>query len=498
MIVRRRAPPLIPALAVGTTGGVLALLSAAGVLGQRAVFASLTLLLLIYLSVEIARVRRVQGDGWLINPAVVASVLTFGLSFALSNVLFFLPAERIEIVGLVPDVTPAMVKLMWLVLLGAIGMWLGYWLPMASGLASPAVRRIVSRWFSASDKPRKLALPALVALGLATRLLQIKLGVFGYSSSYDRLMEMGSFTQYLSMGASLGTVALVVASLRYFSERPRANTRAWFVFILVLEIVFGLLSGFKSQVVMPFVIVGACKYLRSGALPKVWLAWFFGALLFAYVAIEPFRAARSANDFQAASTAQIVDLFIASRGNDIVADNPTPVWLALAARSSFSYIGSLGVSYKDEVKSLPEGTPDFLRNIALAPAYAFIPRLIWKSKPAGDVGLWYTQNVMGHEMYSSTAMGPVTYLYFAGGAFAVFVGLLCFGVLHKLLVLLVPPAAGSARAFVYLSLLPTVANINSAVDGTVVALLRMVPLLLLLQYLIYQRVRPAHARRQAR
>lgn len=487
MRARRRAPPLIPALATGATGGVLALLSATGMLGPRAVFSSLTLLLLIYLGFEIARVRRVHADQWLLYPPVIASVLTFGLSFGLGNVLFFLPSETIELVGLVPDVTPAMVKLMWLALLGAIGMWLGYWLPVASRLASPAVQRAVSRWFSVSDKPRNLALPILVSLGFATRLLQIKLGVFGYSSSYDRLIEMGSITQYLAMGASLGAAALIVSSLGYFSERPSRSMRAWFVCVLALEVVFGLLSGFKSQVAMPFVIVGVCKYLHSGVLPKVWLIWFFAAVIFSYIAIEPFRAAKNSSDFRGTSAAEIIDLFIDSRGDDVAVNRSTPVWVSFIARGSLSYVGSLGVSYRDEFEDLPAGSPDFIRNIAMAPAYAFVPKLIWRNKPAGNLGLWYTQVVVGNDINSSTAMGPVTYLFFAGGAVAVFVGFLFFGIVQKILVLLIRPTEGSARALVYLSILPTISNIDSAVDGTVVSVFRMIPLLFLLQYFLYQR-----------
>src|SRR3546814_15261390 len=89
--------------------------------------------------------------------------------------------------------------------------------------------------------------------------------------------------------------------------------------------------------------------------------------------------------------------------------------------------------WSSDVCSSDLGSPTFLTNIALSPAYAFIPRVIWKEKPSGDLGLWYTHVVMGLGSYSSTAMGPVTYLYFAGGALAVFVGFMGFGILQKVL-----------------------------------------------------------------
>jgi len=485
---RRRAPPVIPALAAGATGALLALLSSNGLVGERAVFSSLTLLLLLYNGIEIGRVRRVHPDRWLLNPVVVASVLTFCLGFGFSNFLFFLPAESIRLVGLIPDVTPAMVKLMWLVLIAAIGMWLGYWSSLAAKISGPKAQRLVSRWFRNSDSPRKLALPTLVLVSLVARLAQIKLGVFGYSSSYDRLVELGSVTQYLAMGASLGSVALVVASLDLFSDRPRPSARLWFALVVVVEVVLGLLSGFKSAVAMPFVIVGVCKYLRSGRLPLVWVAWFVMAIVLAYAVIEPFRAQSNLDpSFQATSIVEILDNFVASGGQQEKHDAKAPLWLSMLARSSYGHIGSLGVSFRDERDELPEGSPKFMRNLLLAPAYAFVPRLIWPSKPLGNLGLWYTQVVIGLNHFSSTAMGPVTYLYFAGGALVVFMGFMGFGILHRILFFLARPDLGAPRALFYLGMLSSVSLINSAVDGAVVSIFRLLVLLLVLQLVVYRR-----------
>lgn len=485
---RRRFPPLVPALAAGFTGGLLALIASTQTISQRLVFMLLTVLLLGYSAAEIARVRRVHPDRWLLNPAVVASVLVFCLSFGVGNVLFFLPADTLEIVGLVPDVSPAMVKMMWLVLVGAIGMWLGYWSPLAAGLGRGRYQRAASRWFGRSDVPRRFALPVLVVLSLASRLVQIKLGVFGYSGSHERQVELGSITQYLGMGAALGSVALVVASLRYFADRSRLSSRLWFAAILAVELGFGALSGFKSQMAIPFVIAGVCSYLESGRLPRLWLAGFVASLVLAYAVIEPFRMERATDpSFEGTSMSEILDTFIAAKTHESARPEQGSVWIAMLARSTLTYAGSLGVSYRDEHEELPEGSPEFLGNIFLAPAYAFIPRSIWKSKPVGDLGLWYTQVVVGRDVPSSTAMSPVTYLYFAGGAIAVFVGFFGFGVLYRLLFFLVRPDRGAGRALVYLVLLMNLANVSSAVDGVVVVLCRSLPLAVLLQYVVYAR-----------
>jgi hypothetical protein len=48
-----------------------------------------------------------------------------------------------------------------------------------------------------------------------------------------------------------------------------------------------------------------------------------------------------------------------------------------------------------------------------------------------NLGLWYNQVVMEKDNFSSTAMGPFAYLYFAGGPLAVFLGFFCVGIVQR-------------------------------------------------------------------
>ena len=81
-------------------------------------------------------------------------------------------------------------------------MWLGYWSPVAVHLARPrAAQRFRAKWLPNSNELKPLALPILVVISIGSRLMQIQLGVFGYSSNYDRMVEAGGFTQYLGLAA---------------------------------------------------------------------------------------------------------------------------------------------------------------------------------------------------------------------------------------------------------------------------------------------------------
>ena len=101
-------PGLQTALISGLAATFIYLLSIGEFIGLRSAFVLLTLLLLIYLALEISRVRRLHPARWLINPAVLCSLMTFMLGFGITNLLYFLPEDSIAIIGLLPEVTESM------------------------------------------------------------------------------------------------------------------------------------------------------------------------------------------------------------------------------------------------------------------------------------------------------------------------------------------------------------------------------------------------------
>ena len=490
MEVRRKISPFFSALLASSGGSLIALFSSSDFMDDRSSFTALTLLLLTYLWFEIVRLRRDHGHRWLLNPVVMCSVMTFVMGYGVTNLLFFVPADQLDPLGLVPEVTPAMVKLMWLALLGAIAMWLGYWSPVAAQLSSPRLAaRVYARLLPKTNSLKPLALPVLLCLSVGARLLQIRLGVFGYSSTYDRLIEMGAITQYLSLTASLGRMALVLAALQYYSSGKNRRAGKWVLTLLAVEVAAGVLSGFKSAVVMPFLIVAICNYLRTGKLSKYWAILMFASLIFAYAVIEPFRMARNEDvGVASVSLSNIVVHLIGSSDTGGRAQDAGPTsLLALASRTNQSYIGSFAIAFSDETHSLPAGSPSFLKDILLAPLYAWIPRLIWGGKPVNDLGLWYTQVVLGLNHLSSTAMGPFAYLYFSGGFLAVFLGFFFVGIVQRSLFFLLRPTVSHGGGVVFLVMLAHFAIVDSSFNGVIVALFRDLPLILLLQILVFRK-----------
>lgn len=474
-------------------------LSTSELIGLNLAFSSLTLLLIIYLAFEINQVRHLQPERWLINPIVLCSLMTFVLAFGVSNIIYFLPQNAIKFFNLTPEITPEMNKLMFLVVVGALAMWFGYWSPIAGRLSvlGPMIK-FRDRIFIFDSEPKAWVLPALVLISFISRVVSIQLGIYGYSSNYEQLIAAASYSQYLALAGSLGKLALVLSALKYYSPQKNLRVKIWFLGILISEVTFGFMGGFKSAVIMPFIIIFLVKYIKTDRVPRNLLIAIPIVLIIAYAVIEPFRSIKNLADkyqggYQSTSVLNIGStVFQAVKFAYSGADTreKSTFIVGIMARSNLTSNGSKGIEFADINKNLPEGSPQFLNGILLAPVYAWVPRFLWEGKPIWDTGLWYTQTVMGYGHDSSTAMGLFTYLYFAGGLIAVFASLFCLGVFYRIFFFFTRPWMSNAGATVFLGMTSSICMIaEGAFNGVMVSIFRELPILIIIVALMFARIK---------
>lgn len=471
--------------AVAAGGLYLALIS--GVISNAVCLAACTVLLTAYLGIELRNQWRRDRDRFWINPVVLASFVTFLLHFSFSNALQYFPPELTAQLGISSDITIWMNKLMLLVILGACSMWLGYDLSLGRG-AGRILRnsRELKKWLRPSAVLRMPTLYLFIAISFLARMAAIKAGVFGYSATKESQLAFAPYQEYLNIAEMLGKMALLGAALQAFSpNRPSVAARKLLWLVCGYEMFFGLLSGMKGNVVMPLVIVGVAYYGRRNKLPTFLIPLVAVAIIAAYALIEPFRrvAHSDVGGLSATSVSGIASTMMnRENADEFAADNPTPLWLNLLARTNLLAPASLGLQYA-AINSPQKGDPAFLNNILLAPAYAVVPRIIWKKKPLDNIGGWYTHQVMGMDFESATAMSPFTYLNFAGGTLAVIIGFLLAGALQR-------SAFEALRTFgdggliVFLGLLMPLINIDSAYYTLFTFLVRYVPIMIVTQRLL--------------
>ena len=469
---------------------VVYLLQMFEVLGSSVAFFVMTLLLQIYVVREAMVIRAIHPQRWLLNPAVFCAFLTFSLAYGFTNFLFLLPLEIRGALGLSAEISPGMVKLESLALVAAIFMFQGYWSTFAEQAAGDrAVQRSRAVILRGLEAPRPAAIIILIALSTLTRFYTISLGLYGYgaATSAERVSETSSYSQFLSLANGAGMLALALAALFYYSARRSSASMALLATSMAVELLFGLLSGMKAALVMPFVVPIICSYIARGKVSKAWFGYVVGAIVLAYAIVEPYRAVRSDEAGELTSSGAIVELLLTDTQKDLQASQISVIWRILA-RGNVTYIGSLGVDYADANDELSSTAPAFLEDIFLAPAHAIIPRAIWTSKPLGELGFWYTQEVMGVQIFSSTGMGPLTYLYFAGGGIAVAAFFFLLGILQRWLWFMLQPWASLSGAVIFLSLLTIVSIVDSSVNGVIINFVRMFPLMIVLSRLLFRKV----------
>jgi hypothetical protein len=288
--------------------------------------------------------------------------------------------------------------------------------------------------------------------------------------------------------SQLGKLSLIISSLRYFSPRlgPRQGTLFWTA--LISELFFGLLTGFKSAIVLPLFIVAFCFYLKKGKIPTTLIAFALAAIFLAYNIVDPFRTARNFQGASLSSTSEIIrTLALGLASNVETSAEQASIFLRVLSRSNLSYIGSFGLEYADAHDTLPEGSPAFFANMLLVPLHALLPRFILDSKPLASTGLWYTQVVLGWNFLSSTAMGPFAYLYFVGKYFAVPLAFFIIGILQRSIWSLTTPWANEAGSVLYLSVMPSLAIVSSAVDSAAITLIRTFILVVFIVMFVYRK-----------
>jgi hypothetical protein len=461
---------------------------------DRGRFVMLTLILLGYLAYEVRHFVTTHNDRALLSPVVLASIVTFAVAFGITNILWLFPDQDYPEVILGNDAYEWMNHAMLYVLLAAFAMWQGYRAGIGKWLAAkmwrvPLLNRVLRREFEL----RWDFVAICVLLSFFARFLQVSLGLYGYNSETEQLYGLAQYREYLDIAAGFSKVALLGCALALFS-RPNNNLKYKVVLIGILayEVLFGFLSGFKSQVIIPLLMVGLCYYAIKSHMPKKVVLASVGLAVLAYVVIEPYRIVRYSDpSFQNRDVVNIgstmVNQLQGQQGaENRVVNDPSEYFTGFVNRSNSTTQAARAIQYMDQ-SGVSDNAPEFLNNLLLVPVYAVIPRMLMPSKPLQNIGLWYANEVLEQDTtLNSMAMSPVGYLYFAGGGTLVFLGFFLIGILQRVVYGRFW-LAGSGGLVILLALSSSLAVIDSSFDSIFINLIRQVPLLLLCQYFLYRR-----------
>lgn len=459
---------------------------------QLTSFITKNFFLIAFLTYNIKIYKKSNSHNWLLNPVVLASIMTYLLGYCITNYVYFIPGsedenQMLKLLGTEPLIY--LNKGMNAVIISAMAMWFGYKTNLGIKLYKLILRFPINfkKYFRSSFTPNLKIIYFIFGLAIVARVYAIYLGIFGYAQSPESLKESIGIAYILISITDLSTLSLVVLSFAYFKNPSIIRYKYTFLTVLFVEIFFGILSGMKGAVIMPLILSFVTYYLVNNKFHKGFIIGGIIFIIIAYVIIEPFRMLKSYDPNFKSTPGNIintmVDAYILNKSFNIVPGSQN-IFESIVSRNAFLLPASRSLYYAD-LTGLKSDDPNFFEKIYTIPIQAFIPRLIWSDKPIEDFARWYSVYVYNSTPTNSVAMTPMGFLYFAGGYTFIVLGFFLIGVMQKTLWQFY--LAGGGQLLIFLALLSTVVLIDSAFNGIIVYWLRFLPVFIFLQYFILKK-----------
>ncbi len=446
-----------------------------------------------YVVLEIIALRIEDRKNWIINPVVLASLFTFIIGYGITNLIYFVPDSepRDKVLLRLGDSSFNLLNIaMDSVVLGAVSMWIGYRCNLGAFLFRFMTTGIINikRYLKHTFNFNIGLIYTFVVVSVLVRFYALTIGAYGYSHDPEQLSATAEISQYLYYLSLLSQFSLLIVSLAYFSSSNRKKFRIILITLIVIEVIFGLMSGMKVLVVVPFVIPFVAFLILKRQIKKSLLALSLSAVVIAYIIIEPFRMLSFLDPNFKSNPKYILqtlyDAYILNKQVGIIKETDTEFFLfAILGRGNYLVEAAMAIDYDNRV-GLNEYDPDFANRLLLAPLHAITPRFIWKDKPLENIGLWFTQKVWGYDFYSSTAVTPFGFLYFAGGNFLIILFFFIFGIMQNALLRFID--LGPGGIIIFIGLLSSLVLIDHAVNSIFVSWIRLFPVLILLQYFTFK------------
>lgn len=370
-------------------------------------------------------VRKLRRGMSILNPIFIASIFMFLLPYGFP-ILFSFFGDGIRY-------NPSYISLSQGMLYANVGFF-SLWFTFNSTLFSPILSYLkkYSKLFVKDLKVNKFYIYIILLLSIVFNIKSIYSGNYGVLSTiYADEMSIGLMDQveFFISTALKGVVFLL--AWQYFKYNL---DRKLFFISFILLLFFQILAGYKGAVVITFIILFIANYLVKKKINCKLGVVCFIALIIAYGLVNPYREYLVYMGERPSSFSSIIDCILNGviLQSQIVVNEDVSVVEEIMSR--FTTLPELAafIEYKDKYGLVVPRDPDFLYLCYTIPAQLLIPRFVWLSKPVNDLGVWWVSNtVVGNMSNSSSAFGPVGFLYLTFGTLAIIIGFIIISFMLK-------------------------------------------------------------------
>ena len=458
-------------------------------------FHTYTVVLLVYSVIEIQLLFRKIGRKALLSPVVLGTAIMFMLNFGVTN--FFMTSE------LAFDFTTFYIRRSfgyretynywmafnaYVVCLCFLTMWVGYYATFLSqGIRQALTVLLGLRYFHRQRLLVSVRRAFLfIGLGISTKLLKLSLGIYGYTAATAALNRYSAILSPLKYLEMVSTAGLLFLAFHVFSFPKDRRALLVLVVATTLEVLFGILSGFKYQVVAPVLVVAIAYLLHYQRLPFKFILPGMVVLFLAYQVVEPFRKATGYGGGKQYSTTELVSKSLSATASAETGDRKDLIlgfFTAISFRTNLSVFSALSMKLGvGDRRFFPD--LDTRRQVLLSPVLAYVPRAVWPSKPVLALGGGiFTQQVLRRkDDPTSVTPGPFGYIALSTGSVGWMLAFfLVVGVAARIVFYFYE--IGGGGWILYLGLLPTFLSISEP-QMFFVNLFKDTPVLLLAQFFL--------------
>jgi len=239
-------------------------------------------------------------------------------------------------------------------------------------------------------------------------LVSIVMSANGYAGYFTTVAYLYSPPAWLDVARALIGLGSDMLFAILVAANVSRNRLTWCDWTLVaLWSLAGMVSGFKSMVVVPWFYVLFAAWLSNRLLPRQILL-FLTALMTAYAVVEPLRAVRWAVPEDNA----LEGVAVLASAESLALPNAADVLASFVSRIDYTATGvaALEVDRQGALDGYRSKLSEAYRHL---PGLAFVPRVLWPNKPLADYGRELSIVLTGIETNSITPSGVVaSYLWY--------------------------------------------------------------------------------------
>ena len=266
----------------------------------------------------------------------------------------------------------------------------------------------------------------LLLLLFLTSLIKIYLliaGISGYGSDIKYTTGFASLIK--NIFSALNPFALIMSAyIVYIKKVKDIFFKKFFYVVFLLQVILGLLSGMKEEVILPILFVGIVYLIGGYKISKKVLLIGIFLLILLYPLNNAYR--NVINNPYKNTRSHFLNLIIAIEN---LKNNPLEE-IFNTSISSYSNRTSMYSFYQYSIKIESEWQYyKYMTRYFVLPIVWVIPRVIWENKPRSDIGAVFYEKIVGYKGQNSVTPTTLGWAYLEGGVIFVAIIFFIFGLI---------------------------------------------------------------------